>query len=43
MPAAETVLRAEDELIVIGPTDAIARLERGVLPTDEAAAIAGID
>jgi Trk K+ transport system NAD-binding subunit len=43
MPAADTVLRGDDELIVIGPTEAIARLEKGVPPADEAAAHAEID
>jgi CBS domain-containing protein len=43
MPAADTRLRAGDELIVIGPTAAMERLERGELAADEALAHAEID
>ncbi len=43
MPAAETRLARGDELIVIGPTAAIERLERGELGVDEALAHAEID
>ena len=35
MPTADTVLRGSDELIVIGPTVAIARLEKDELQADE--------
>ena len=38
MPAADTVLRSGDALIVIGPTEAISRLEKGDLAADEATA-----
>jgi CIC family chloride channel protein len=43
MPTADTLLRNGDELIVIGPTIAIARLEQGDLQLDEAAAHREID
>ncbi len=43
MPAAETELCAGDELIVIGPTAAIERLEKGELDVDEALAHTEID
>ena len=43
MPAADTVLRSGDALIVIGPTEAMSRLERGELAADEALAHTGID
>ncbi|HXT19407.1 MAG TPA: chloride channel protein, partial [Thermoanaerobaculia bacterium] len=43
MPAAETRLLRGDELIVIGPTAAIERLERGELGVDEALAHAELD
>jgi uncharacterized protein with PhoU and TrkA domain len=43
MPAAETVLRSGDALIVIGPTAAISRLEKGELAGDEALAHSEID
>jgi CIC family chloride channel protein len=43
MPTAQTVLRNGDELIVIGPTAAIARLEQGELLVDEALAHREID
>ena len=43
MPAADTVLRSGDSLIVIGPTAAIGRLERGELAEDETLAATGIE
>ena len=43
MAAADTRLQRGDELIVIGPTAAIERLERGELGVDEALAHAEID
>ena len=43
MPTADTVLRGGDELIVIGPTVAIGRLERGELHDDEAMAHTEVD
>jgi CBS domain-containing protein len=43
MPSADTLLRSGDELIVIGPTAAIARLEQGELHDDEAIAHREID
>jgi hypothetical protein len=43
MPAADTRLAAGDELIVIGPTAAMERLERGELAVDEALAHREID
>ena len=43
MPTADTRLTAGDELIVIGPTSAMERLERGELAPDEALAHREID
>jgi CIC family chloride channel protein len=43
MPAADTVLRRGDALIVIGPTTAISRLEKGELQESEALAEAEVE
>ena len=43
MPAADTVLRSGDALILIGPTAAIGRLEKGELAEDETLAATGIE
>ena len=43
MPAADTVLRSGDALIVIGPTAAIGRLEKGELAEDETLAATGAE
>jgi hypothetical protein len=43
IPDAETVLLADDKLIVLGPVDALERLADGRGPITEAEAMASID
>ena len=43
IPDAETRLEADDQLIVLGPVDALERLAEGRPPITEAEAVASID